>query len=95
MAKLAPAAAEQMAELVASHIPLGRMGRKWDIAQACLFLASPAAAFVSGHTLVVDGGEWMYRWGCQQRGVGWLDLVVVVVVVWGGWCVCGGGERPA
>lgn len=37
-------------------IPLGRLGQPADIAAATLYLASPAAAFVTGHVLVVDGG---------------------------------------
>jgi 3-oxoacyl-[acyl-carrier protein] reductase len=38
------------------YIPLGSMGRANDIAHAMLYLASPAAAFVTGQTIVVDGG---------------------------------------
>jgi NAD(P)-dependent dehydrogenase (short-subunit alcohol dehydrogenase family) len=38
------------------HIPLGRFGEPEDIARAVVFLASDAAAYVTGHTLVVDGG---------------------------------------
>ncbi len=37
-------------------IPLGRVGQPEDIAQAVYFLASPAAAYITGATLVVDGG---------------------------------------
>ncbi len=37
-------------------IPCGRMGEPRDMAGAALFLASPLAAYVVGHTLVVDGG---------------------------------------
>lgn len=126
MTKLAPGsdAAAQAAQMVAAGIPLGHMGRRWDIAMACLYLArwdgglvyrgvllagwfgaaevgggacpagkrsmphlcwllaahrpcSPAAAFVTGHTLVVDGGEWMCRcvagehctWAERSRGL--------------------------
>ena len=36
--------------------PLGRIGQPEDVADACLFLASPAARFITGVTLVVDGG---------------------------------------
>ena len=36
--------------------PLGRMGTPQDVAQACLFLASPAAAWITGANLPVDGG---------------------------------------
>jgi NAD(P)-dependent dehydrogenase (short-subunit alcohol dehydrogenase family) len=36
--------------------PLGRMGEPEDVADACLFLASPAARWISGHNLVLDGG---------------------------------------
>ncbi|KAL4853799.1 Peroxisomal 2 [Chlorella vulgaris] len=63
MSKLAPGsdAAAAVLQKVNSSIPLGHMGRRWDIAMACLFLSSPAASFVTGHTLVVDGAEWMYK----------------------------------
>jgi NAD(P)-dependent dehydrogenase (short-subunit alcohol dehydrogenase family) len=37
-------------------VPLGRMARPEDVAQACLLLASPLAAFISGAELRVDGG---------------------------------------
>jgi NAD(P)-dependent dehydrogenase (short-subunit alcohol dehydrogenase family) len=47
--------AEGMAR-VAAGVPLGRMGRPSDIADACLFLASPLASWVSGANLVVHGG---------------------------------------
>jgi NAD(P)-dependent dehydrogenase (short-subunit alcohol dehydrogenase family) len=40
----------------AAERPLRRIGRPGDIAQAALYLASDAAAFVTGATLVVDGG---------------------------------------
>jgi NAD(P)-dependent dehydrogenase (short-subunit alcohol dehydrogenase family) len=39
-----------------SRAPLGRLGRPDDVADACLFLASPAARWITGVNLVVDGG---------------------------------------
>jgi 2-deoxy-D-gluconate 3-dehydrogenase len=42
------------------RIPAGRWGTADDIAGAAVFLASPAADYVNGHVLVVDGG-WMAR----------------------------------
>ena len=43
-------------ERILSRIPLGRVGEVEDVAAAVLYLASPAAAMVTGHTLLVDGG---------------------------------------
>lgn len=40
----------------AAHRPLGRIGTPEDIANAALYLASDASSFVTGTTLVVDGG---------------------------------------
>ncbi|MGH3098109.1 MAG: SDR family NAD(P)-dependent oxidoreductase [Streptosporangiales bacterium] len=36
--------------------PLGRLGAGADIGNACVFLASPLASWITGHDLVVDGG---------------------------------------
>jgi NAD(P)-dependent dehydrogenase (short-subunit alcohol dehydrogenase family) len=41
---------------VAATVPLGRFGDPGDVAGACLFLASPLAAYVSGASLAVHGG---------------------------------------
>jgi 3-oxoacyl-[acyl-carrier protein] reductase len=42
---------------ITTYIPLQRMGEKDDIAAAQLFLLSPAASYITGQTLVVDGGQ--------------------------------------
>jgi NAD(P)-dependent dehydrogenase (short-subunit alcohol dehydrogenase family) len=41
---------------VLDHIPLGRLGTVEEVASAVVFLASPAAALVTGSSLLVDGG---------------------------------------
>ncbi len=41
------------------HIPLGRAGTDKDIAGAVAFLASEQAAYITGHTLDVNGGMYM------------------------------------
>ena len=43
-------------KMVCDATPLARWGEPREIADAVMYLASPAASFVSGHTLVVDGG---------------------------------------
>lgn len=48
-------AAEQAA--LAAEAPLGRWGEPREVAQAILFFASPLSSFVTGQTLVVDGGK--------------------------------------
>jgi len=47
---------EEIVAEVKKRIPLGRMGQPQDVADAVLFLASPAADFITGHVLTVDGG---------------------------------------
>lgn len=41
---------------IAARLPLRRLGEPTDIANAAVFLASDAASWITGHTLVVDGG---------------------------------------
>jgi NAD(P)-dependent dehydrogenase (short-subunit alcohol dehydrogenase family) len=43
-------------DLIASRLPMRRLGEPDDIAKAALFLASDAASWITGQTLVVDGG---------------------------------------
>jgi 2-deoxy-D-gluconate 3-dehydrogenase len=43
-------------EEVLGHIPLGRLGTVDDVLGAVVFLASPAADLITGHTVLVDGG---------------------------------------
>jgi 3-oxoacyl-[acyl-carrier protein] reductase len=51
-------AAEPVKKLV-ENVPLGRLGRVEDVAQAVLFLCSPAAGYITGATLHVNGGMLM------------------------------------
>ncbi|MFA5521180.1 MAG: SDR family NAD(P)-dependent oxidoreductase [Castellaniella sp.] len=46
-------------ERVARHVPLGRLGTTREIADAVHFLLSPAAGFITGHILDVNGGTLM------------------------------------
>ena len=41
-------------------IPAGRAGRPYDVAAALMFLISPQATMITGHTLLLDGGWSMY-----------------------------------
>ena len=48
---------KDLLEKVVGHTPLHRIGEPEEIAGAALFLASEAASFITGDTLIVDGGE--------------------------------------
>lgn len=52
----------RMTEAIVTNTPLGRWGQPHEIAGPAVFLCSPAASFVHGQTLFVDGG-WMAHKG--------------------------------
>jgi peroxisomal 2,4-dienoyl-CoA reductase len=54
MKRLAPG---ELTQKMTAGIPAGRFGAIDEIAAAAVFLRSPAAMYISGHTLVVDGGH--------------------------------------
>lgn len=46
----------EFSKFVLSSIPLGKVGSVQDVADAVLYLCSPAAKMITGHSLLVDGG---------------------------------------
>ncbi|KAJ0980824.1 hypothetical protein J5N97_009079 [Dioscorea zingiberensis] len=56
--KLAP---EEMKGKSRETVPLFKIGERWDIAMAALYLASDAGKYVNGTTMVVDGGLWLSK----------------------------------
>jgi NAD(P)-dependent dehydrogenase (short-subunit alcohol dehydrogenase family) len=59
-------------EAVLADTPLGRVGQTEDVAEAVYFLASEAARFITGASLLVDGGASIYgqpQWIRQDRRV--------------------------
>jgi len=47
---------EEVRDVTAKLSPLGRMGQPQDLAGACLFLCSDKASWITGHTMLIDGG---------------------------------------
>ena len=56
LTKQDPAAAKKAYDTVASRVGMGRWGKVEEIAYPCIFLASSASAFMTGETIVIDGG---------------------------------------
>ncbi len=56
MERLAPGAVR---ERMTAQIPLRRFGTIAEIAEAVLFMVSPASAYMTGAVVVVDGGQWL------------------------------------
>jgi 3-oxoacyl-[acyl-carrier protein] reductase len=56
LTKQDPAAAKKAYDAVANRVGMGRWGKVHEIAYPCIFLASDASAFMTGATIIVDGG---------------------------------------
>jgi NAD(P)-dependent dehydrogenase (short-subunit alcohol dehydrogenase family) len=51
----------QAVATITASVPLKRWGRAEEVADAVAFLVSPHAAYITGETLTVDGGQWLNR----------------------------------
>ncbi|MCM2318046.1 MAG: SDR family oxidoreductase [Pseudomonas sp.] len=58
----------ELSSRIAGRVPLGRLGEPADIAGAMLFLASDAASYITGQTIVVDGGATLPETTIQLDG---------------------------
>jgi peroxisomal 2,4-dienoyl-CoA reductase len=58
MSKLVP---EEIENKTREYMPLYKVGEKWDIAMAALYLSCDSGKYVSGLTMVVDGGLWLSK----------------------------------
>jgi 3-oxoacyl-[acyl-carrier protein] reductase len=50
---------EKIKELFKEQIPMGKMGRPEDVAEAVYWLCSKGAAYITGQTIHVNGGMYM------------------------------------
>lgn len=57
MTKVLP---EEIKQKMLAQIPMGRFGLPEEVAKVCLFLASDDSSYITGQTIVVDGGMLMY-----------------------------------
>ncbi|KAJ3688703.1 hypothetical protein LUZ61_017867 [Rhynchospora tenuis] len=48
---------EQIFKQITSRIPLGRLGQPEEVASTVMFLCLPAASFITGAVICVDGGQ--------------------------------------
>ena len=67
-----PEAARPMIEQNVRDIPLKRMGTEGEVSAAIVFLLSPAAAFISGESIKIDGAGslWRKTWEVPEHGNG-------------------------
>lgn len=65
-----PPEAGDMLRAMPRTVPLGRFGNEAEVSAAIIFLLSPAASFISGITLRVDGARPQVRMGWPQRPPG-------------------------
>ena len=65
-----PEAARPMIEQNVRDIPLKRMGTEAEVSAAIVFLLSPAAAFITGESIRIDGGGslWRKTWEVPEHG---------------------------
>jgi NAD(P)-dependent dehydrogenase (short-subunit alcohol dehydrogenase family) len=53
---LPPEAVREFTETISARVPLGRIGADEEVARVVAFLASPAAGYINGVSIIIDGG---------------------------------------